>query len=146
MLYLLAAWEGIGASLSFLVRLALIIFPLMIMLSIAEEFHIMDVLSKLLRPLGRPLTLSPRAILPLLIGLIFGFSFGAGAIIKSAEGGGLSQREMGLVGSFLAICHAVFEDTLLLVALGAQLFWILIFRFLLAFLVVFLLSRTLLAK
>lgn len=140
--YLLAVGEGIGSGFSFLLRLFLIIFPLMIILAFAEDLQIIKGISLLLKPLGRPLTLSSKALLPLLVGLTFGLSYGAGVIIKYAEEGSISKRDMGLVGIFLAVCHSIIEDTLIFMALGAQFFWIFLFRLFLALLLVAIVGRT----
>lgn len=146
MVYLLALIEGTQEGLLFLFQLALIIFPLMIILTFFEELHVIDYLTRLLQPLSRPLTLSPQAIFPLLVGLIFGLSYGAGVIIKYTKEGSLSQRDMTLVGIFLAICHAIFEDTLFFVALGANIFWVFLFRLFLAVVIVSILGHTLMVK
>lgn len=145
MVYLLAVIEGITDGFSFLLQLAAIIFPLMLLLSFAEEYEIIVRLSDFFRPLSRPLTISPQATFPLLVGLIFGISYGAGVIIKCAKDGSLSRRDMALVGIFLAVCHAVFEDTLFFVALGADILWVLLFRFFLAALLVSIFGRTVFA-
>jgi len=53
-------------------------------------------------------------------GLILGITYGAGVLISEAQSGEMTRREIFLIGTFLLICHAIIEDTLLFVMLGAD--------------------------
>lgn len=76
----------------------------------------------------------------ILVGVILGITYGAGILIAEYEKGILQKREILFIGTYLMICHAIIEDTLLFLIFGANL-WIIIglrltFATLIAYLVV----------
>lgn len=54
------------------------------------------------------------------VGIILGITYGAGILIKEVESGNISKDDIFYIGTFLMICHAVIEDTLLFVIFGAD--------------------------
>jgi hypothetical protein len=56
----------------------------------------------------------------LTVGVILGITYGAGMLIREREQGALSRRDLLFIGTFLMICHAVIEDTMLFVLFGAD--------------------------
>lgn len=133
--------EAIIGSFKSIFGIALIVFPLMMVLEIVKDLNILDRLSAVIRPVSRLFNIPQEAGLPLLAGLIFGITYGAGTIIQSAREGKLTKRDLVVVNTFLVICHAVFEDTMLFVAVGANGYLILLFRLMMAVVVTFLVSR-----
>lgn len=133
--------EGLMGGLSSILGIAAIVFPLMICLEIARDMKLLDHLSKWTRPVTRVLGISESSALPLAIGLIFGLAYGAGVIIQSAEEGEMDKRSLILVSLFLACCHAVIEDTLLFVPVGANVVLLLVLRLAVAFVITGLLSK-----
>jgi len=81
------------------------------------------------------LRMPPAAGAPLLAGLFLGIAYGAGIIIPSARERNLSKREILSLSLFLCTCHAVVEDTLLFVLVGAKGGWLVVIRLSLAVLV-----------
>ena len=79
------------------------------------------------RPL-RVLGLERESVLPFWAGVILGIAYGAGLMIDAAENDNFHGRQAFLVSVFLGLAHALIEDTLLFVALGAALFWVLVPR------------------
>jgi len=133
--------EGLKGGLSSVFGIALIVIPLMIFLEIARDMNLLDLISKWTRPLTRWLGVSESSALPLAIGLIFGLAYGAGVIIQSANEGEMDQRSLVLVSIFLACCHAVIEDTLLFIPVGANGWMLLGIRLFVAIFVTVLLSK-----
>lgn len=123
-------------------NIAIIVFPLMIAMEFAKKYKVMDVLSAGLRPLTKFLGVQRGAAFPLAVGLIFGLAYGSGVIVQSMKEGEIDVRSLTLVSIFLACCHAVFEDTLLFVAIGANGWLLLGLRTAAAFVVTMLVSRT----
>ncbi|CAA6819985.1 MAG: Nucleoside recognition protein, partial [uncultured Sulfurovum sp.] len=62
----------------------------------------------------------------LFAGLILGITYGAGILIK--ETNSLKKRDLFFITTFLMICHAIIEDTLLFVIFGADLTIIIMVR------------------
>jgi len=59
-------------------------------------------------------------LLPLITGVVIGLTYGAGVIIHSIRHYKISRREVFLILLFLSVCHAIFEDTLIFVVIGAN--------------------------
>ena len=56
----------------------------------------------------------------LTVGIFLGITYGAGILIKEVESGRISKQDIFFIGTFLMICHAIIEDTLLFVIFGAD--------------------------
>ncbi len=56
----------------------------------------------------------------LTVGIILGITYGAGILINEVENGNIKDEDIFYIGTFLMICHAVIEDTLLFVIFGAD--------------------------
>ena len=74
----------------------------------------------LLSPLLLLLGLSKQASNITIIGITLGLSFGGGLLIKEAESGKLSPKDIFISMALLALCHSLIEDTLLIMLLGAH--------------------------
>ena len=53
-------------------------------------------------------------------GTILGITYGAGILISEYENATMNTKDVWFVGTFLMICHAIIEDTLLFVLFGAN--------------------------
>jgi hypothetical protein len=56
----------------------------------------------------------------LLVGIFLGITYGAGILIKEVQSGKISKDDIFYITTFLMICHAIIEDTLLFVIFGAD--------------------------
>jgi len=56
----------------------------------------------------------------LTVGIFLGITYGAGILIKEVESGRINKNDVFYIGTFLMICHAIIEDTLLFVIFGAD--------------------------
>ena len=65
-----------------------------------------------------------------------GLAYGGGILIKQKEQGSISRRHLTELNASMAICHSLLEDSLLFVAVGATLFWIVLPRMIFAALIV----------
>jgi len=118
--------EYIEGLLSFSLRMAVVLIPLLTLLEVAKERW------EGRRWRGFSWVLSPEGTVALLAGLIFGILYGAGVIIASLRQKRVKGREALAVVGFLSLFPAVFEDTLLFVAAGADPLAITVPRLLLA--------------
>lgn len=140
------AIESLRSLGGLLLKVFCIVVPLMIILELSREFKILDKLTRALYPIARLIGFKRDSIYPLLAGVIFGISYGGGVLIGESSSGRISANQMFLVALFLGICHAVFEDTLLFMSVGANGFIILGVRITLAIVVVFMASLLLREK
>lgn len=65
-----------------------------------------------------------------------GLTYGSALLIEQVDRGKLSLSEGDLFNHHVGISHSLLEDTLLFVALGVPLIWVMVPRLLLAFCVV----------
>lgn len=135
--------ESVLGSVDSIIAMAIIIIPLMVVMEILKGYNILSFLSDKLKWISKFFGISNKAIFPLMIGLFFGLSYGAGVIIESVEEGNLEKKDLYILMFFLIICHAVVEDTLLFIVLGANLWLLLGIRLGAAILIAFFTSKIL---
>ena len=82
--------------------------------------------------------ISGNGLIPLLTGIVIGLTYGAGVIIHSIRSTDIGKREAFLILLYLSLCHAIIEDTLIFVVIGANGIVLLFSRFLLATLLTYL--------
>lgn len=133
--------EGIVGSVMSVYSIAIIVFPIMIGLQILKDYNILDKIARVFGFVTKMFNISKEAVFPLLVGVIFGLSFGAGVIIQSSKEGEISYRDLFLISVFLVACHAVIEDTLIFVAIGANGYFLLGVRLISAIILTYIFSR-----
>ncbi len=122
-------------------KMLLVLVAIFVGLEYAKRYGLLDRTLKAVNRATRFIGLSREAGLPWLGGNVFGIVFGGGLIVESTRAHKLSPRQVTLVATFLSLSHGLFEDSAIFIVLGANLFWILIPRIVLAVLVTWLLSR-----
>lgn len=93
--------DALAGGLSQAWLIARVVIPLMILLQLARDLNLLDGLARFLSPLTRLFGMSAKSAFPLLVGLIFGLSYGAGVIFDSAREDGLTKRDLFLLVLFL---------------------------------------------
>ena len=124
-----------------MLKIFLIVMPLIMFLEWAKSQRWFGRFIDATNPVFRPIGFRPQALFPLLIGIIFGIAYGAGVLIPQSRSGDLDAKQVFLIAAFLGLCHAIIEDTLLFVAMGAHGWVIVVTRFLIALGAVFGLSK-----
>lgn len=122
-------------------KLVLIIVPLVTLFEVLRHLPLFRRAGRAMDPLLRGVGLTRDAAVPLFTGIFLGIAYGAGIIIRVAQEKRLPDRELFLMGLFLATCHAVVEDTLIFAVIGGSLPVMLGMRLLLALLLTSLLAR-----
>ena len=122
-------------------KIFVIVMPLLIFLEWART---QAWFSRFIRSSGRlfhPIGLRSESLFPLMTGIMFGISYGAGVLIPQAQSGQLSRKQVFLTALFLCLCHAVIEDTLIFALVGANAWIVVVTRFAAAMAIVFAFSR-----
>lgn len=125
------------------IKMLLVLVGIFVILELAERYGVLKRLNSGLRRILGFMGYRETAVMPWLAGNVFGIVFGAGLIIESVKEGGLTPKQVTLVATFLALCHGLFEDTAIFIVLGANLFWIVVPRIVLAVLITMILNRVL---
>ena len=118
------AWEIARGAGELVGRVLLVVIPLMILMQALQEFRLIERFGRYVQGLVRLAGLSQQAIFPLLVGLVLGVTYGAGALMEVSRKGLLSRAEAKTVGLFLGLCHSLVEDTALFLVLGASFAWL----------------------
>lgn len=111
-------FSWIAGTLKSMGTIFLVILAVLIMMDILERVGFMTLLKRVLRPVFSPMGIGDEASTITVIGLILGISYGGGMIIREAGRGAIPPRQILASVSFMSICHAVIEDTMLVGSLG----------------------------
>ncbi|MEF3255468.1 MAG: nucleoside recognition protein [Deferribacterales bacterium] len=133
------------SSITSATMLSVKLFFVIVVLMIIYEFYERSVFFELTKKYAKnPLEMigiSTNASITMIVGFILGITYGAGILIKNAMENKMSHKDTVLSAIFLSICHAVIEDTLIFVAVGANGFILFGIRFLLAIIVIYILQK-----
>lgn len=75
------------------------------------------------------------------IGTFLGITYGAGLLIQEAKNQSMHQKDLFYVVTFLMICHAIIEDTLLFAIFGANITIIIVVRTIAAIIIAYILTK-----
>lgn len=131
---MITLWEGFLQGVSGVVNIALIVIPLMIVLEIAQANGWLQKINRYAARPFRAIGVGEEGVFPLVVAIVFGITYGSGLIINHVRTGQVSAREAKVIGTFMAIAHALIEDTIIFFVLGAPLPLLLVPRLILAFL------------
>lgn len=128
-----------------ILRTGVQILLLMSVIMLVYEFMLIwkkgPALKKKLEFLPRALGLSSGALGAWMVGFFIGIAYGAGILFKMHEDNKLTPKDTALLTLALCLVHAVIEDTMIFVVVGANLWWILGVRLILLIIMMFILSR-----
>jgi spore maturation protein SpmB len=116
-----ADWTGF-----FIGLVEALVFMLAILLALAWGLEflklsgLMALLMKMLAPSLRLAGIKGEAGQFTAIGLFLGISYGGGLLIREARSGAVSPRQVFISCVFMGFAHSIIEDTLLVMALGAD--------------------------
>lgn len=122
----LTAW-AVGEALN-LAGIACIVFAVMLLQRFLKYCRAADLLGVALRPLLRVLGLGPAAATTVIIGMVTGLLYGSGIIIQESRRGELTPHEIFAVLTLMSLAHALIEDTLLMLLIGAHIVVVLFVR------------------
>ncbi|MDR2727093.1 MAG: hypothetical protein LBC10_03775 [Deltaproteobacteria bacterium] len=126
----LPAW--IWSKITDLIYIFGIIFVLLLVQRGIEHFRLNRWLEWALEPLLRLLGVSAKTATTIMIGMCMGLIYGSGLIIRAANDGSLSRRDIFGSVTLMGLAHAIIEDTLLFMVIGGNWIVILVMRSLLA--------------
>jgi len=110
-----------------------IIIGLMVVMDLSREFGLMDRITAALSVPMKFLGMDRKTSVVTAVGLLLGLAYGAGLIIDETRKNNIKKDEILATNIFLGTNHALIEDTLIFVAVGAGLGWILLGRLLVGY-------------
>jgi spore maturation protein SpmB len=137
--HFLAGWSR--EAMRLMVKIILVVTAMMIGTEWIRMRGYMEKLEHAVRPLLSFLGLNRSVAFPWLTAQILGVTFGGGLLIEEMKVRSIQQRDVRALHTSIGISHSVFEDTILLAAVGASMFWIIVPRILMAVVVVRLVRR-----
>ena len=133
------SWAGwLAAEIRNMISIFLIILALMALLRLLKAIGITDLLTRLLEPLLKLLGMGREAAPLTIIGMTMGIGYGGALLIREAQSGRLSKRDVFAAFAMLGLCHSLIEDTLVMALLGGHVSGILWGRLLFALLATYL--------
>lgn len=103
-------------------KLAVMMFCLIYTLNIIQrtlyELGIMEIISRILRPLLRVFGLADSTSFIWIVANVSGISYGAAAILDELDRGKITTREINLLNTHIGISHSNLEDLTLLTSVG----------------------------
>ena len=110
------------------VNMIIVIFIVYFVLDILKIIGAMYIFEKLLKPLFHLLKINKNLTEPMLVGICIGLSYGSILLKKQMNQQHIKHNEKKKVVFFLNLCHAIIEDTLLVLLIGADVFIVLFIR------------------
>ncbi len=137
-----ATWNAwVLAELRNMVLIFLVILALLTLLAIFRKIGVINLISKLLAPLLNLLGISREAAPVTIIGMTLGLAYGGGLIIREAESGKLSARDLFASITLMGLCHSIIEDTMLVMIMGSHISAVFWFRILFSLVFIYLLMK-----
>ena len=111
--------DWLWATFKLVLLITVVIYTLNIIQRLLSEFGVMEVISKFLKPLMIFFGLPPKTAFLWIVANIIGLAYGAAAMLDEIARGQLKKREVLLINTHICISHSNLEDLILLTALGA---------------------------
>ncbi len=125
-----------------LVRIFFIIWAVLFLHLWLTKFNIISFMEKILSPLLNILGMSQSAASTIIVGFSAGIVYGGGLIIQESKAGKMSKKDLFCAISLMGICHALIEDTFLLMLIGGSPWVTLVYRFIMSLIIGIILSFT----
>jgi len=121
--------EFLSGSLTLLLKVFVIVVPIMVFLEFFEGTRPFRAMVRAWsRLIGRWLGMGEEAAAPTLVGFLFGLAYAGGVIVRDTRRNKLGRRQVFLMSLFLSMVHAIVEDSLIFISLGAGVFWVVVYR------------------
>lgn len=128
--------EWVVSTLGVVVKMVTLIYTLAILQKLLSEYGVIRWLSKFLKYFLAPFGLPARTSFLWIVANTLGLAYGAAVMMEEVESGNVGERDVNLLNSHICISHSNLEDLLLLTALGATWYVMLLSRWAASFVLV----------
>lgn len=137
------AWSNIlldtfKVSCSTVLKMIYIMVPVFIAIECLKDMGFMEKIAAIFKGVTRFFRLPGEASLGVIAGILVGLIIGSGVIMQLTEDVNMSKAQTNTIFILVGICHAIIEETVLFAAIGANAFYILLSRTLMALVFCFL--------
>ena len=119
----------------------LFVFGLIFILEVLKVTGIITIINKMLYPLLKILGIGKEVLPITVIGLTLGISYGGAIIIKEANDGKASKRDVFYALVLMGLCHSMIEDTMMMFAIGGDISGILFARIIFALIISYIIVK-----
>jgi hypothetical protein len=120
----------------FVIKVSCFVFGIIILQKLLEEFGILVWLSRIFSPLMKIMGLPEKTSFLWIIANVIGLAYGGAIMINALNEGKFTKDECVAVNNHIGISHSMLEDSILFIAIGVPVLWIIFPRFFLAIIVV----------
>lgn len=113
-------WKTLKLS----VQIFCIIMPLMVVMELAKQFRIIDLITRLVSPFLAVMGLQKNTGMLWLTAAIFGLAYGSAVIVEETRTREYNKEELTRLHLSIGINHAMIEDPALFLPLGLPPFWL----------------------
>jgi hypothetical protein len=107
-----------------IVQIFCIIMPLMVVMELAKMFHVIDIITKPLRPVLSFLGLDRSCGMLWMTAAVFGLAYGSAVIVEETRTHSYDPEALTRLHLSIGINHAMIEDPVLFIPLGIPPFWL----------------------
>ena len=122
--------------LKMILKILVLVTSLMVMQKVLEEFGILKIINRVLKPLMRLFGLAPEVSMGWFVGNAVGLAYGSAILIEQVNEGQVTTKQADLLNHHLAVSHSQLEDPLLFLAIGLPMLWLMWPRVILAMIAV----------
>lgn len=124
-----------------LATIFVIVLVLIVIMKLLDRLGITGLMNRMLGPVLTSMGIGRSAATVTIFGMVLGISYGGGLIIRDVRSGNLSQRDVFFSMCLMGLSHAIVEDTLLMMSLGAHISGVLFARVIFTWVVIWGLVR-----
>jgi len=128
--------EWFWSSLEIVIKMVVLIFLLSILQRLLSEFGVIRWIAKILKPVMLFFGLPAKTAFLWIVANTMGLGYGAATMIEEADRGKISKEDADLLNHHICVSHSNLEDVILLIAVGAMAWWLLLSRWVMSFLLV----------